>query len=654
MNSTTPRNGRQLKINGHPVGTWDQAPPKRRPRFSASPVTNTTITTIAPAPLNFNRIADAVVRERAEEQAEYEAREQAESAANDPDNFESYVAGSETSITPTPPPALPDPGGFEENQAIAAREQGEQTAPATPSGQPQPSNSAIEALLLTRPNLLHTWCDAIYQEADRRKAAAEDRRQRDDVANNIANAHDGIFQTARRLIAEGQETTPEALRLEARRLARHPANIDIAPTFDALAEDLAQPDELRETVETYTDADAVELLQQALAEAFHEDHETASAREGKARIVCDFVHAATGNGNQIMSAADMLATYTEYPPAVLEGLLRERQVMSIIGGSKTCKSWLALDLAAAAATSGSWLGFQAVKPFNVLLIDGENERATITMRLRHILRCRNNLSETDDAMQRIDIISTMDNPTTLDKLAGTLPRDRYGLTIVDPIYSFLPDGASELDDADMRALCKAMTRVKVRTGAALVFTHHTPKGSQRGRRAIDMASGSGVLGRFPQVSVAFTPNENNEHEAMMVPISRTFPPTPTTPMYRDAENPIWTRSTGGDATGPAANADNMLAMQFANVGASPELQTKDEIVDIARVSMRKPNGDRYSRADCRSMFNLAKRNGWIDEVIEEGKARPKYRRRATCAETINATYIETMTQAASGSEDTPE
>lgn len=44
-------------------------------------------------------------------------------------------------------------------------------------------------------------------------------------------------------------------------------------------------------------------------------------------------------------------------PPIVEGLLREGEVASVVGGAKSCKTWFSLALGIAVATGDPFLGF---------------------------------------------------------------------------------------------------------------------------------------------------------------------------------------------------------------------------------------------------------------------------------------------------------
>ncbi len=63
------------------------------------------------------------------------------------------------------------------------------------------------------------------------------------------------------------------------------------------------------------------------------------------------------------------------PPAVIHGIARQGSVMILAGASKARKSWLALHLALAVRTGGTWVGFRTEQA-HVRYIDFELKAAT--------------------------------------------------------------------------------------------------------------------------------------------------------------------------------------------------------------------------------------------------------------------------------------
>jgi RecA-family ATPase len=195
------------------------------------------------------------------------------------------------------------------------------------------------------------------------------------------------------------------------------------------------------------------------------------------------------------------------PAVIVEGLVAEGDLGLITAGSKSFKSWLALQLALGAANGIPFLGRQAKKT-KTLFLNFELKEASIKRRLRAIssrLGCgQENLWVWNLRNQTITL-------AFLDALHAAIGHGGFGLIILDPLYSMY--GTSETSEnvensnpamtkllSDIRRACEA-------AGAAVVIVHHHAKGDSAMKNSIDRASGAGALGRFPDFVMSLVRHE---------------------------------------------------------------------------------------------------------------------------------------------------
>ena len=72
-------------------------------------------------------------------------------------------------------------------------------------------------------------------------------------------------------------------------------------------------------------------------------------------------------------------------------------------------------------------------------------------------------------------------------------REGLSLIIVDPIYKCAI--GDENDAYDTGRLCNLIDKIAGQLGVAVIYAHHHSKGSQGQKKAMDRASGSGVISR---------------------------------------------------------------------------------------------------------------------------------------------------------------
>jgi hypothetical protein len=93
------------------------------------------------------------------------------------------------------------------------------------------------------------------------------------------------------------------------------------------------------------------------------------------------------------------------------------------------------------------------------------------------------------------------NPDDLmDAIENLVTRDNYELVILDSLYRLYDRGMDENSNADMLRLMIRMEKMVSNHNSAIIFSHHSPKGDQSGKRSIDIAAGGG-LGRFVATSI---------------------------------------------------------------------------------------------------------------------------------------------------------
>jgi len=84
----------------------------------------------------------------------------------------------------------------------------------------------------------------------------------------------------------------------------------------------------------------------------------------------------------------------------------------------------------------------------------------------------------------------------MDAIENIVTRDKYELVILDSLYRLYGPRTDENSNADMLRLLTRMEKMISNPNSAIIFSHHSPKGDQTGKRSIDVAAGGGALGRF--------------------------------------------------------------------------------------------------------------------------------------------------------------
>ena len=223
----------------------------------------------------------------------------------------------------------------------------------------------------------------------------------------------------------------------------------------------------------------------------------------------------------IRDMADNFKTPPPKPDEVICGMLHRRGLMNIGGMSKARKSWVLLNLALAVATGTPWFGFETKKG-KVLILNFEidagfyTERASAVAEAMGIALPKGSIDCWDLRGYACDIAKL--RPAIEARMAGA----NYDLVVADPLYMLIGE-RDESNAGDMTDMMNEFSQVAVRGNAALAFATHFAKGNAANKNAIDRASGSGVLARYPDVVATLTEHEQEDCVTFEVTVRNNKP-----------------------------------------------------------------------------------------------------------------------------------
>lgn len=213
----------------------------------------------------------------------------------------------------------------------------------------------------------------------------------------------------------------------------------------------------------------------------------------------DYVDGATDELPQLRPSSAAFTDPMELPEELIEGVLRRGHKMLISGSSKAGKSFLLMELCAAIAAGGEWLGFRCRKG-RVLYINLEIDPASCERRFVKICQA---LQYTPKDVENVVFWHLRGHAVPLDQLVPKLIRRVKDMgfiaIVIDPIYKVIT--GDENSASDMAAFCNQFDRICNETGCSTIYCHHHSKGAQGAKRAMDRASGSGVFARDPDAQL---------------------------------------------------------------------------------------------------------------------------------------------------------
>lgn len=169
------------------------------------------------------------------------------------------------------------------------------------------------------------------------------------------------------------------------------------------------------------------------------------------------------------------------------------------GASKSRKSWVATELAIAAASGGIFQGYACEKRRKVLYVDLELRNHSLAKRMHSVCSAKNvEPSSLNGFLMTLPwrhVHLSHSTPQIIAEITRIAREWGAEYIIIDPLY-ILMDG-DESDPEVVQSVYKECAKLTRDTGAGVLMLHHFTKGSSEGKSQIDLASGSGILARMP-------------------------------------------------------------------------------------------------------------------------------------------------------------
>ncbi|WP_428308249.1 AAA family ATPase [Lacipirellula sp.] len=293
---------------------------------------------------------------------------------------------------------------------------------------------------------------------------------------------------------------------------------------------------------------------------------------------------------------------------IVEGFLRERDVGMAVGGTKTHKTFHAMQLSISVAAGIPFLGRYATTPGRVLYADYELFPNDIVKRVETMQRA---LGVSDAALENLEYVSMRGlDATAMDQVCDWLDTEiapgTYALVIFDAIYRAYPDGFEENSNPHYTRLISRLDKTSKRQGNAFLLVHHTSKGNQANKKNTDIGSGAGAQSRA--VDCHLTLVEHSPGKVLMRASLRSF--APLDPVVLKFDYPIWSIDDGADPNLASGNAlmgvDDIVAL------LASEKPKKDFIREAS--NMLKAKGFYAPMTDVARIVELAIEEGRIVEV----------------------------------------
>lgn len=211
---------------------------------------------------------------------------------------------------------------------------------------------------------------------------------------------------------------------------------------------------------------------------------------------------------RFLTVGELMATHMNDKPEIVQGFLREQEIMNIIGAPKSGKSWFAMQLALSVVAGVPWLGKWRCATGRVLYVDNELHDETLACRFRDVADAMG-ISHAEIAMNLVTLPlrgELVDVKALESVLAGDVIPGDYDLMVLDAWYRFLPEAVDENSNSGVTRLYSHLQQLAKRFRSAIVIVHHTSKGPQKDRAITDRGAGAGSQSRSADTHLTFLPH----------------------------------------------------------------------------------------------------------------------------------------------------
>jgi RecA-family ATPase len=213
---------------------------------------------------------------------------------------------------------------------------------------------------------------------------------------------------------------------------------------------------------------------------------------------------------------------TVQPEQILRGILYQRCKLALMGGSKSFKTWVQMDIAYCVANGLLFWGVHT-KKCPVVYLDFELLDYDFRWRMEQIAAAykAQGYAGKIDAVKRIGLKGKTIQDEHWTRIHEYILAELAGLTLCDPTYKLLGN-RDENKAGDIAAVTAIFDRLTEATGSALLYSQHFSKGNQAGKESIDRGAGSGVWARDADAIVTMTKHKTDECLSVEATL-RSFP-----------------------------------------------------------------------------------------------------------------------------------
>ncbi|MDB4747236.1 AAA family ATPase [Akkermansiaceae bacterium] len=259
-------------------------------------------------------------------------------------------------------------------------------------------------------------------------------------------------------------------------------------------------------------------------------------------------------------------------PTIIDGMLREGEVVSIIGGAKTYKTWFSLAMAYAVANGDSFIG-KDVFNVPVCYLDYELKLNSFRKRLSIVApSIPNNLD--------FQCLRGTKRLPRIGEIKDLIINNNYKFVVIDSLYrtGWLTEENS--NDSTSKELGD-LQGLAEETGAAIMLVDHTAKGGGKDKQVVDAARGASAKAGFFD-SMFFLRPDKEEQRVVVDMVLRDWPAPKTSPIISfdfsgyELDMKVVGESSKGDKNGHRTKVLEMLEQKGSDGISYADLELPEE------------------------------------------------------------------------------
>jgi len=204
------------------------------------------------------------------------------------------------------------------------------------------------------------------------------------------------------------------------------------------------------------------------------------------RAVRDLVHIRDGTSSESRGIEYNILTAAELDKSefslefLVKDVLVARHNCGIVGGSKTLKTSIAVDLGISLATAGYFLGrFEVTRKCRTCLMSGESGLPVLQDTARRIAAEANWMLRKIDGLLFCDMLPRLEDLGHIVALERLIQRQRIEVLIIDPMYLAIDVDGKESSMFAMGRVLRNIGQLCQEHGVTLVMCHHAKQTATR-------------------------------------------------------------------------------------------------------------------------------------------------------------------------------